>query len=46
MSRERRRAYVQDLLAPLRISEDLLAELVGQAASVPVRSTDGAAKDR
>jgi hypothetical protein len=45
MSRERRRAYVQDLLAPLRISEDLLAELVVQAASVPVRSTDGAAKD-
>jgi hypothetical protein len=28
MTREQRRAYVQDLLAPLRIREDLLAELV------------------
>jgi hypothetical protein len=41
MGREQRRAYVKDLLAPLRIPEDLLAELVEvQAVSAPARSTD------
>lgn len=41
MSREQRRAYVQDLLAPLRVPEDMLAELVeAPAVSLPPRSTD------
>ncbi|WP_233624224.1 hypothetical protein [Actinoplanes sp. ATCC 53533] len=47
MTREQRRAYVQDLLAPLRIPEDQLTELVDiQAAAVPTRSTDSPAEDR
>lgn len=47
MSREQRRAYVQDLLAPLRTPEALLAELIHvRAAPVPTRSTDSPAKDR
>jgi hypothetical protein len=29
MSREERQAYVQDLLAPLRLAQDLMTELVG-----------------
>jgi acyl-CoA reductase-like NAD-dependent aldehyde dehydrogenase len=46
MSREQRQAYVQDLLAPLRTPDDLLAELVDvQASPVPTRSTDSPAKD-
>ena len=45
MSHEQRQAYVQDLLAPLRVPEGLLAELVDvQAASVPSRSTDSPAE--
>jgi hypothetical protein len=41
MSREQRRAYVQDLLAPLWTSEDQLAELVDiRAAPVAPESTD------
>jgi hypothetical protein len=48
MSREQRRAYVQDLLAPLRTPEDLLAELVEvQAAPAPTPpATDSPANDR
>ncbi|MCY1144139.1 hypothetical protein OWR29_39610 [Actinoplanes sp. Pm04-4] len=47
MSREQQRAYVQDLLAPLRTSEDLVAELVDlQAAPISTGSTDSPAKDR
>jgi len=46
-TREQRRAYAQDLLAPLRTPEDQLTELVDvQAAAVPTRSTDSPAEDR
>jgi hypothetical protein len=41
MSPEQRRAYAQDLLAPLRTPEALLAELVdAQASPVPAEPTD------
>jgi hypothetical protein len=47
MSREQRKAYVQDLLAPLRTPDDLLAELVDlPAPPLPTQSTEGAAEDR
>ncbi|WP_203841260.1 hypothetical protein [Winogradskya humida] len=47
MSREQREAYVEDLLAPLRIASDLLDDLVAvQADPVPTRSTDSPARDQ